>query len=341
MAKSKKLNLDEIEVIENNSVAELTGNDNIVEYIQPSSLELLKARYAAVEEDESIRNEGFDLAKRGGLIKKARPESTAFDYFSAPVSPKEEIRTDVDSPLSQVFDSTKSEFDADIASFSDITIASPEPVAEPENTEETPAPAKKRTTRTKKVAEDAVQETVEEAPAAPKKRNTRTKKVADDTVIETVEEAPATPKKRTTKTKKVTDDAVPEAVEEAPAAPKKRNTRSKKVADDAVIETVEEAPATPKKRATRTKRVAEEVTVGTAPAEDKTELKEQIQEITVDLPAPTINNRYGFNTNTRVIYVDESADDGIQRNSDDELSSAFITGETRKRRFSFWSRKKK
>ncbi len=292
MAKSKKLNLDEIEVIGNDTTAELTGNDNIVEYIQPSNLELLKARYAEAEEDESIRNEGFELAKKGGLIKKSRPESTAFDYFSAPISPKEEIRTDVDSPLSQVFDSTKSEFDADIASFSDITIDTSRPTAE--------------------------DTAIEEVPAAPKKRTTRTKKVAGDTVAETIEEAPAPAKKKTARTKKVAEDAVAETVEEAPATPKKRTTRTKKVSDDATVETVEKVPA-----------------------EEKTELKEQIQEITVKVPAPTINNRYGFNTNTRVIYIDESADDGIQRNSDDELSSAFTNGETRKRRFSFWSRKKK
>lgn len=94
--------------------------DDISEYIQPNSLEALKARYAAVEEDEQIRNEGFELATKSGLIKRPRPEETSFEYHSAPAS-KDDIRTDVDSSLSAVFDSTKSEFDADTVSFEDIT----------------------------------------------------------------------------------------------------------------------------------------------------------------------------------------------------------------------------
>ena len=205
MAESKKLNLQEIEEIENSIAAELTENDDIVEYIQPSSLELLKARYAAAEEDEAIRNEGFEPVKKAGLIKKQRPESTAFDYFAAPVHPKDEIRTDVDSPLSQVFDSTKSEFDADTASSSDISIAIPEaPTATPEEpSEEESKPLQETPVRTEFIGNNAV---------------------------------------------------------------------------------------------------------------------------------PT--NRYGYNTHTRVIYIDESADDGIQRNSEEELSSAFIDGNSKKRRFS-------
>ncbi len=205
MAENKKINPDEIEVIENTIAAELTKNDDIVEYIQPSSLEILKARYAAAEEDESIRNEGFELAKKGGLIKKARPESTAFDYYSTAISPKDEIRTDVDSPLSQVFDVTKSEFDADTASFGDISF---------------------------------------------------------------------------------------ESVEKPQSVPRTESSEVKPVEADPVSN-------------------------------------------------PTVNNRYGYDTHTRVIYYDESADDGIKRNNDDELSSAFLNDNNSKRRFGSWARKKK
>lgn len=213
MAEKKKVNPEEIEIIESSIAAELTENDDIVEYIQPNSLELLKARYAAAEEDESIRNEGFEPVKKAGLIKKQRPESTAFDYFAAPVSPREEIKTDVDSPLSQVFDSTKSEFDADNASFSDISIA------------------------------------------------------------------------------------IPEATPSAPEYPE-------------AVETIPQPEAEP--------QTSQEFIGGEY----------------------TSNNRYGYNTHTRVIYIDESADDGIQRNSEEELSSAFITDSNGKRRFSFWKKKK-
>ena len=205
MAENKKLNPDEVEAIENAIAEELTKNDDIVEYIQPSSLEILKARYAAAEEDESIRNEGFELARKGGLIKKARPENTAFDYYSTAISPKDEIRTDVDSPLSQVFDTTKSEFDADTASFGDISF---------END------------------------------------------------------------------KKSTDSVLPIKTE----------------ADTSVTESTS---------------------------------------------TPTVNNRYGYDTHTRVIYFDESADDGIKRNSEDELSSAFLSDNNSKRRFGSWIKKKK
>lgn len=205
MAENKKFNPDEVETIETTIAAENIMNDDIVEYIQPSSsLEMLKARYAAAEEDESIRNEGFELVKKGGLLKKSRPESTTFDYYSTPVSPKDEIRTDVDSPLSKVFDSTKSEFDADAASFSDIEIEKP-PI----------------------IAEDIVKQPLAE-----------------------------------------------------PVKPVTQNTDS------------------------------------------------------------TVNNRYGFDTHTRIIYFDESADDGIKRNSDEELSSAFVTDESdTKRRFGLWKKK--
>lgn len=169
--------------------------DDIVEYIQPSSLEALKARYAAVEEDEHIRNEGFELATKSGLIRRPHPEETSFEYYSAPAS-KNDIRTDVDSSLSAVFDSTKSDFDADTVSFEDI--------ATNEKPEETVTPP---------VSQEAIRAT---------------------------------------------------------------------------------------------------------------------------------GNRYGYDTHTTVIYVDESADDGIRRNSETELTSAFTSDNDKQKRRKFpWSRKRK
>ncbi len=206
MAENKKFNPDEVEAIESTIATENIINEDIVEYIQPSSsLEMLKARYAAAEEDESIRNEGFELMKKGGLLKKSRPEAAVFDYYSSPVAPKDEIRTDIDSPLSKVFDSTKSEFDADTASFSDIEIEKPSIIA---------------------------------------------------------------------------------------------------------VDAVEQP------------------------------LTKSVQTITPDADS-TVNNRYGFDTHTRIIYFDESADDGIKRNTDEELSSAFVADESdTKGRFGFWKKKK-
>lgn len=177
------------------AVVEVIDTDDIIEYIQPSSLEALKARYGEAEEDEQIRSEGFELARKSGLIRRTKPEETSFEYYSVPTS-KNDIRTDVDSSLSDVFDSTKSEFDADTISFEDIA------------TDARPL-------------------------------------------------SPATP------------PASPEAV-----------------------------------RAT--------------------------------------GNRYGYDTHTTVIYYDESADDGIRRNSEAELTSAFVSDSDKQKRRKFpWSRKKK
>lgn len=226
MADTKKRN-SKPETEELTVPAELAPNDSLEEYIQPSSLELLKARYAAIDEDEEIRNEGFELAKKSGLIKKQRPENPIYGYYSSPVNPKDEIRTDVDSPLSKVFDTTRSEFDANAVSFSDISFEQEKKYAEIKAEAEKP----KRT--------------------------------------------------RTTKKK---EEVVPEPV----------------------AEVVEEALAEP------------------------------------EAPAPTNLNRYGFDTHTRVIYVDESADDGIKRNSEEELSSLFTVNDNQKKRRRMpWSQKKK
>lgn len=250
MADTKKRN-SKTETEELTVPAELAPNDNLEEYIQPSSLELLKARYAAIEEDEELRNEGFELAKKSGLIKKQRPENPIYGYYSSPVNPKDEIRTDVDSPLSKVFDTTRSEFDATAVSFSDISFE-----------------------QEKKDAEIKAEEVAVEVEKPKRKRITKT--VAEP-AVEAVEEAEKPKKTRTTKKK---EEVVPEVIEETPA-------------------------------------------------ESET-------------PAPTSFNRYGFDTHTRVIYVDESADDGIKRNSEEELSSLFTVDDNKKkRRLIPWSRKKK
>lgn len=246
MAENKKLNPEEIEAIESSIAAELTKNDDIVDFIQPNSLEQLKARYAAVEEDENIRNEGFEPIKKAGLIKKQRPESTAFDYFAAPVSPKDEIRTDVNSPLSQVFDSTKSEFDADTASFSDISAS----IAEVQ-------PSYPEISSNEKDSVPAINDS--------------------DIHIESV--SPVLPA--------VSDD---------------NNTQN------------EESAST-----------------------DASSLSEEY----LNGEPQLITNRYGYNTHTRVIYIDNTAEDGIQRNSEEALSSAFSDNSNQKRRFSLWTKKKK
>lgn len=177
------------------AVVEVIDTDDIIEYIQPSSLEALKARYGEAEEDEQIRSEGFELARKSSLIRRPKPEETSFEYYSTPAS-RDDINTDVDSSLSDAFDSTRSEFDADTVSFEDIATAS-KPVSA------------------------------------------------------------------------VNPPVSPEAV-----------------------------------RAT--------------------------------------GNRYGYDTHTTVIYYDESADDGIRRNSESELTSAFVSdGDKPKRRKFPWSRKKK
>ncbi len=231
MAGTEKIKIEATaqEVTENLPAAELTEVDDIAEYIQPSNLEMLKARYAAVDEDEQIRNESFEPVKKSGLIRKVRPESTIFGYYSSPVSPKDEIRTDVSSPLSQVFDETKTQYDADTVSFSDIEL-----------------------------------------------------------------------------------EVKPEEKEVA-------------------TQTVPEKPQ-PKKRG-RPRKVILEVTQPT------TEKTEETAETETPAP-PTVNNRYNFDTHTTVIYVDESADDGIKRNSEDELSAAFEDNNHKKRRRLPWSAKR-
>ena len=284
MADTKKRKADNTDITPFAVPAELSKDKNLDENIQPSSLDLLKARYGAIEEDENIKNEGFELAKKSGLIRKQRPESQIYGYFSGPVNPRDEIRTDVDSPLAQVFDATRSEFDSDTVSFSDISFEQEKKDAEIKAEEapvEVEKPKRKRTT---KAVEEAAE--VEEKP-----KRTSTTKAAEGT-----SEVAEKPKKtRTTKT-------------------------------TAKAEVTEEKP----------KRTAKKLTEVVGEIDSNISIEEPAP------PPPVINNRYGFDTHTRVIYIDESADDGIQRNSEEELSSLFNpANSSKKRRRLPWLRRKK
>lgn len=306
--------------------AELIEDGKLENNVPANSLDSLKARYDTAEENEEIRNDGFELAKKSGLIRKQRPESQIYGYFSGPVNPKDEIRTDVDSPLAQVFDSTRSDYDSNAVSFSDISLEQEKKDAEAK-AEDAPAevekPKRKRTTKAS--AEAAVTE------EKPKKART-TKKAAEEAVAE---DKP----KKTRTTKKATEEAA--TTEEKP----KRTRTTKKVTEEAV--TAEDKPKrtkTAKKATEQTDAVATE-SVEIEETKKLTELVGEIEtEIPIETPAPVpvINNRYGFDTHTRVIYIDESAEDGIQRNSDEELSSLFDSNNSKKKRGLFsWLRKKK
>lgn len=164
--------------------AELSKNDDIVEYIQENSLEALKARFGTAEEDESIRNEGFELATSGGLFIKPRPENL-YQYAAGEVNPKEDISTDSESELSKVFESTKSEHDNDNVTFGDLEIGKPEtkaeettekPAEEPEK--EVKKPGRKRKTTQKITIEEP--ESDEEEIQIVKKYNTHTKVIFSD-----------------------------------------------------------------------------------------------------------------------------------------------------------------
>ncbi len=286
MADNNKRYTDETEIIANTVPAELAENDDLVEYIQPSNLELLRARYAAIDEDEEIRNDGFELAKKSGLIRKQRPESHVYGYFSGPVNPKEEIRTDMDSPLSKVFDATRSEFDSDTVTFSDISFEQEKKDAEIK-AETAPVEVEKPKKRATTVAEVGTQKPTEKPVRKRTKKNTVDTEVTDE-------------KTKTTKAASQTADVV-------------------------------EKP----KRTRTTRKVTESVE---GPLPEVTAKQEEKPEA----PPPVYNNRYGFDTHTRVIYVDESADDGIKRNSDDELSSLFSPENNQKKRRRLpWLQKRK
>lgn len=302
MADTKKRKADNTDITPFAVPAELSkDNNNLDENIQPSSLDLLKARYGAIEEDENIKNEGFELAKKSGLIRKQRPESQIYGYFSGPVNPRDEIRTDVDSPLAQVFDVTRSEFDSDAVSFSDISFEQEKKDAEIK-AEEAPVEVEKPKRTTKATEETAV---VEEKP-----KRTRTTKTAEDVTL-------AEEKLKRTRTTKATEGTTE-------VAEKPKRTRTTKTT--AKAEVTEEKP----------KRTTKKLTEVVGEIDSNISIEEPAP------PPPVINNRYGFDTHTRVIYIDESADDGIQRNSEEELSSLFNpANSSKKRRRLPWLRRKK
>lgn len=147
---------DSDDELEKSIAAELSKNDDIVDYIHENSLESLKARFGAADEDESIRNEGFELAKKGGLIRKPHPESV-MPYMNRELPPQEDIATDSESELSKVFDMAKSEHDSDNVMFSDLGTETAKPVEQKKE--------EKQEEKTDKPVEQ-----VEEAPKEPPKR---------------------------------------------------------------------------------------------------------------------------------------------------------------------------
>lgn len=226
--------IDDEEELEDVIAAELSKNDDIVDYIQVNSLESLKARFGAAEEDENIRNEGFELAKKGGLIRKPKPESAAVPYGAEFLTPSRDIQTEAETELAKVFDETKSEYDNTTVEFADLDLNKPtqEPVKEPEKADE-----KKE----------------EQPQESPKRKRGRPRK-----------------------------NPLPEEVKK------------------------EEPPR----------------------AEEPKDDEEEIQ---------TVKK---YNTHTKVLFVDESIDDGIKRNSDEELEDLFGNRPSERRRKPWFPRKK-
>ena len=251
---------DDEEVLNNAPAAKKSAED-VDEVSMSKSFAALMARFGEAEEDEKIREEGFELAQKGGLIRKPRPEDKMGYYMSGTVDKRDEIRTDADSRLSKVFDSAKSEHDSDGVDFSDLKINDAPKPAEPE------APKKK---------EEPAAEKAEEAPAEPPKR-----KRGRPRKNPLPEEAPAEEKKTEKKTEKKAEEKEP---------PK---------AENIVIPAISIADA------------------------DENETVEMVRK---------------YNTHTKVIFVDDSIDDGIKRNSDEELNSLFNNEKGRKRS---WLRRKK
>ena len=153
--------------------AELSkDDDDITEYIQVNSLDALKARFGSAEEDENIRNQGFELAKPSGLIRKPRPESSV--VFADTNIEKNDINTDTDTELSKVFDSAKSEHDNDNVTFSDLKLSgTTEKNEEPKNN-----PVKPVEKKTKTVVVD--EDSDEEVTQIVRKYNTHTKVIFTD-----------------------------------------------------------------------------------------------------------------------------------------------------------------
>ncbi len=226
------------EELNNAIAAELSKNDDIVDYIQVNSLEALKARFGAAEEDESIRSEGFELAKKGGLVRKPRPDEIDMPYLDMNQPVKNDIKTEKETGLSKVFENAKSEHDGDNVMFSDLDINS-----ENKRTEEKPA---------EKTAEKKEEKPAEEDPAEPPKRKR------------------GRPRK----------NPLPEKPEE-----KKEEAEAKSIPAVSII---------PEK----------------------------------------------YDTHTEIIFIDESLDDGIKRNSENELEALF-NNNGRRKVSKLWNRKKK
>ena len=161
--------------------AELSkDDDDITEYIHVNSLDALKARFGSAEEDESIRNQGFELAKPSGLIRKPRPESSVM-FADTDIS-KNDIDTEAETKLSKIFDSAKSEHDNDNVTFSDLELSNKaegekekekEKEKETETTQDKPA---KKETKTVVVDEDSDEEVTQIV----RKYNTHTKVIFSD-----------------------------------------------------------------------------------------------------------------------------------------------------------------
>ena len=190
-----------------------------------SSIEKLMEKYAAVEEDDAIRqtwNNNYD--KRNGENRK-KGNSKYTSYYYSPKELKNDTIPDARPKMAEAFGNAKSNFDSDSVLFSEIEIS---PVKEePKETEE--KPTAKKTTKKKAEAEEkpAAKKTTkkkaeaEEKPAAKK----TTKKKAE------AEEKPAA--KKTTKKKAETEEKTA----------KKKTTRKKKEPEE-VIKEVEEPEKT-------------------------------------------------------------------------------------------------
>lgn len=111
---------DENKIGENAELAPILPdeNDDITEYITDSSFEALKKRFAAAEEDQSIRDEDFNPLIAG----KASKKNAVDELRSAPSFKKEIIDPETPIALAHEFGSADSEFDNDAISFGDIDI---------------------------------------------------------------------------------------------------------------------------------------------------------------------------------------------------------------------------
>ena len=126
--------------IADNAAAVFSANEDLVEYIESANLSDLKAKYAAAEEDEDIRNEGFGLAQTG-FFRRNRPveQSSPIDYNPREVISRSEMEKTFVPKLANQFSSAQSEYDNDAVSFSEIDLNS----SDNESNGEEKEPAKK------------------------------------------------------------------------------------------------------------------------------------------------------------------------------------------------------